>query len=170
MTKLIKYPVGRTNSHYAVPEGVKTILSNAFTYCKDLISIDVPSSVEAISDYAFNSHDDNLISINVDGNNKYYSSQDGVLFDKAKKKLIFYPYYRKEKEYEIPKGVEIIKKNAFLDCYYLQQLTIPKSVTTIEELALNRNERFCIVGNEFSAAQEYAAANYIPFVSAEKLK
>ncbi len=164
MTKLIKYPGGKTNSHYAVPESVKTILSNAFTYCKDLTSLDVPASVELISDYAINSNDSNITSINVDGNNKYYSSQDGVLFDKAKKKLILYPYYKKEKEYEIPKGVETIKKNAFINCYYLQQLTIPTSVIAIEELVFNRNEQFCIKGKEFSVAHECAVKNNIPFI------
>lgn len=165
MKRLIKYPAGNTNSHYAVPEGVKTILSNAFTYCEDLASLDVPISVEVISDYAFNSHDSNLTSINVDGNNKYYSSHDGVLYDKAKKKLIFYPYYKKEKEYEMPKGVVTIKKNAFIDCFYLQQLTIPKSVITIEEFAFNRSEQFSIKGYEYSAAFEFAASHHIPFVT-----
>ncbi len=168
-TRLIKYPGGKTDSHYAVPAGVKKIIGNSFSDCKYLISIDVPNSVEVINGNAFSSYDSKIANINVDGDNKNYTSKNGVLFDKEMKALIMYPYGRKDKEYAIPEGVTTIKGNAFVSCYSLLQLTFPESVTVIEEPALNnRNEQLCIKGYEYSAAHEYAAANYIPFVLAEK--
>lgn len=168
-TRLIKYPGGKTDSHYAVPAGVKKIIGNSFSDCKYLISIDVPGSVEVINGNAFSSYDSKIANINVDGDNKIYTSKDGVLFDKEMKALILYPYGRKDKEYLIPEGVTTIRENAFLNCVALLQLTIPESVTTIEKSGLPyRNDQFSIKGHEYSAAHEYATANDIPFVSAEK--
>ncbi len=169
LAKLIKYPEGRFDSHYAVPAGVKIIIGNSFSDCKYLISIDVPSSVEVINGNAFSSNDSKIANINVDGDNQNYTSKAGVLFDKSMKELIFYPYGKKDKEYSIPEGVTTIRENAFLYCANLLQLTIPESVTTIEKSGLPyRNDQFSIKGHEYSAAHEYAATNFILFVSDQK--
>ena len=46
----------------------------------------------------------NLENIYVDPDNEYFSSIDGVLFDKEGTTLISYPLSRKQKEYHIPEG------------------------------------------------------------------
>ena len=169
LTKLIKYPGGKTDSHYEVPKGVKKIIGNSFSDCKFLISSNVPNSVEIINGNAFSSNDSNIAYINVEGDNKNYTSKNGVLFDKSMKELILYPYGKKDKEYSIPEGVTTIRENAFLYWADLLQLTIPKSVTNIEKSGLPyRNEQFSIKGHEYSAAHEYAATNFILFVSEQK--
>ncbi len=169
LAKLIKYPGGKNDSHYAVPEGVKKIIGNSFSDCEFLTSIDVPGSVEVMNGNAFSYTASNIAYINVEEDNKNYTSKNGVLFDKSMKELIFYPYGKKEKEYSIPEGVTTIRENAFLCCKNLLQLTIPQSVTNIEKLGLTyRNNQFSIKGHEYSAAHEYAATNFILFVSDQK--
>lgn len=73
---------------------------------------------------------DKIKSINADKNSKYFSSFDGVLFNKDKTKLVFYPMARTGK-YVIPDGVQEICSFAFAHCQGLEDVTIPDTVKTI---------------------------------------
>ena len=73
-----------------------------------------------------------LESINVDINNGYYISIDGVLFNKDKTKLIRYPASKIDTTYSIPNSVTSIENEAFLNCYYLEKIVIPSSISRIE--------------------------------------
>ena len=73
---------------------------------------------------------DKIKSINADKNSKYFSSFDGVLFNKDKTKLVFYPMARAGK-YVIPDGVQEICSFAFAHCQGLEDVTIPDTVKTI---------------------------------------
>lgn len=77
---------------------------------------------------------DKIKSINADKNSKYFSSTDGVLFNKDKTKLVFYPMARTGK-YVIPDGVQEICSFAFAHCSGLEDVTIPDTVKTIGGLA-----------------------------------
>ena len=72
----------------------------------------------------------NLHSINVNKNNCTYTSVDGVLFDRSKTELIFYPK-AKFGDYSIPQGVVEIKSEAFWHCHNLRSLTISGSVQNL---------------------------------------
>lgn len=76
----------------------------------------------------------NLISIIVDEDNENYCSQDGVLFNKDKTKIIRCPV-RKNGKYTIPNGVTCIFNNAFNNCRELTHIEIPNTVTAIEDSA-----------------------------------
>ena len=117
-----------------IPSGVTSIGNEAFAYCTNLTSIEIPSGVTSIENYAF-SNCTSLNSINVDKDNQSYSSEDGILFDKEKKKLITYPAGKKEKEYNIPSSVTSIGAGTFYGCRSLTRIEIPSSVTSIECLA-----------------------------------
>ena len=95
-----------------------------------------------IVDWAVNNIDENEInghillkSINVDEKNKYYSSEDGILFDKQKKNIMVYPVGKTEKSYEIKSGVTTIGAYAFSYNTNLTSVTIPDSVTAIGDCA-----------------------------------
>lgn len=69
----------------------------------------------------------------------------------------------------IPEGVQEIGRNAFEECRSLKKLEIPASVTTIGADAFkNCADGFCIVGVKGSAAETYAEANNITFVSKDQ--
>ena len=156
---LVLYPMGKTAKKYVMPDGVTTIGNNAFYRCNNLTSITIPDGVTTIGNKAFASCDNitsitipdsvtsigddvfnycgNLTFINVDSDNKYYASEDGVLFNKDKSVLVLYPMGKTAKEYVIPYGVTTIGNNAFYDCSNLTSITIPDSVTTIGNKAFD---------------------------------
>ena len=72
-----------------------------------------------------------LTAIDVDAGNEYYSSESGVLFDKAKQKLIKYPPAKDGDVYEVPDTVSVIASMAFKRAYDIKQVLISSEVTAI---------------------------------------
>lgn len=85
----------------------------------------------------------------VDEDNPNYATIDGVLFNKAKNTLIFYPYLKSGKTYTVPSGVTTIGSNAFWYNNNLEKVTISEGVTTIEDEAFRQNSNLyeCILPN-----------------------
>ena len=68
----------------------------------------------------------------MDENNEYYSSVDGILFNKEKDEIILYPPAKSDiTTYTIPTTVTTIKESAFANNKYLTDVEIPSSVTSI---------------------------------------
>ena len=185
------------------PANLKNIGSYAFTGCKSLkkvtlpenleyigkfafngsglTEIAIPASVETIDDYAF-CLCENLTAINVAEANEYYSSLNGILYNKGKTTIIYAPHkvdYSKVtfpetvttigkgafegaafEEIEIPANVTTIETAAFEGCAKLKRVKIPATVTDIGEGAFaGCHESFYIDAPADSYAYEYAEAN-----------
>src|SRR5262249_43751461 len=76
-----------------------------------------------------------LQAINVDGANEYYSSVNGVLFDKSQSSLLRYPVAKAGSSYLIPNSASSIVAAAFQNCANLTSLTTGNSVTNIGDAA-----------------------------------
>ena len=129
-TYLIGYPTNKANKTYAIPNGVIRISDTAFGECNNLVSITIPDSITDLDYYSFY-YCSNLTEINVSENNPYYSSVDGVLFDKDKTSLIKYPENKENETYTIPNSVTSIGNYAFSYCNSLTSINIPDGVTSI---------------------------------------
>ncbi len=133
-TELIKYPEGKTDTSYTIPDGVVSIGDSAFSYdqfgCTNLTSIEIPDSVTSIGNQAFIGCT-SLESIKVKEGNTAYTSVNGVLFTKDKTELIKYPARKTDPSYIIPNGVTSISDVTFSGCESLINITIPNSVTSI---------------------------------------
>ena len=95
----------------------------------------IDKNIVTIADGAFD--DTGVTNINVDINNKNYSSKNGVLYNKNKTELIRYPAGKADTSFTIPNTVNIIKEGAFRSCGYLKSVTIPDSVTDIGRYAFS---------------------------------
>lgn len=117
-------------TNITLPETLERIGRYAFDSCDNLTYINIPSSVTFIGEDSFY-YCKSLTSIDVNPNNNNYSSQDGVLYNKNKTTLIYYPMAKSDFEYTIPDGVETINSRAFYYCKNLNNIHIPDSVVEI---------------------------------------
>ena len=131
-----------------IPDSVKVIQQGAFAECSNLSTLKFGKNVEKIYDYVFFQTNIKEITlpkklnhisgtaflgnhviknINVDANNTNFSSNNGIVFSKDKKKIVLYPQGKTEKEYTIPSTVEEICDSAF-SYAQVESITIPRSV------------------------------------------
>ncbi len=115
---------------------VTGIGQDAFTGCTSLVNVRIPENIISIERPAF-AGCTSLQSIEVDENNNYYSSEDGVLFDKDKWTLIKYPSCKEGETYFIPYDVMHIFDNAFENNVYLQSIEIHERVLSINDYAFS---------------------------------
>ena len=113
-----------------IPDSVTSIGFMAFSSCDNLTSINISSTVSNIGNSAF-SNCTKLNNISISNNNEYYSSVDGVLFNKTITELICYPAGKTNTEYVIPSYVTCIRSSAFYNNSQLQTLIIPDSLTDL---------------------------------------
>ena len=117
-----------------IPNSVTSIGAFAFSRCSNLTSITIPSSVTSLRVSMFEGCT-SLADIQVDSDNKYYSSEDGVLYNENKTTLVRVP--EGKKQVTIPTSVTSIGDDAFSYCINLASITIPNSVTSIGDNAFS---------------------------------
>ena len=127
------YPVAKTGTEYAVPEGIYGVRTGAFQCAANLIKLTLPASLkESPSSAEFTGYSSaaKLANIEVATGNTAFKSIDGVLVSLDGKKLIAYPNAKpgaasslpayqgvigqpSASVYKIPDGVEIVGQAAF---------------------------------------------------------
>lgn len=131
-----------------ISNSVKIIEDFAFQDCGSLRNLYIPASVEKIGKGICRASDTrgHLTNIEVDENNKYYSSLNGSLYSKDKTKLLQYAVGKEDSTFTIPDGVVSIEDSAFMGSNFLRTVKIPNSVVYIKDNAF----RFCynLLGEE----------------------
>ena len=119
-------------SSIKLPLSLISIGEWAFQCCNSLTTVDIPAAVTTIEYGAFSSCA-KLENINVAEENKFFSSIDGVLYNKDATKIVSCPAPRTE--FTFPNSVEVIGMDAFRDCELLSSIAIPNTVKEIESYA-----------------------------------
>ena len=112
-----------------IPDSVTSIAGGSFYCCTNLKSVFIGTNVEKISNHAFDDCS-SLITIDVDYNNKYFSSYDGILYGKNMKTLIKCP--EGKKSVSIYKTTTTLGEQSFARTYKLSSITVPSNVLNIE--------------------------------------
>ena len=150
-----------------LPEGVISIGREAFSGCSGLTSMAIPSSMASIDSRAFYGCS-GLTSINVDSENEWYCSIDGVLYDKDATELICCPGGLVL--VTIPSGVTSIGDDAFCGCSELASVTIPSSVESIGECAFEGCDKLATVYVDVGEADRVRALMLGKGIDVSKLK
>ncbi len=113
-----------------LPPLLDALGNETFSGCSRLKEIFIPSTLTFCCKNTFY----NCISlerIDVDPKNALLSSEDGVLFSKDEKELIFYPINKKDKTYKIPNKVKRIDEEAFLGNEHIEEIIFPEGIEII---------------------------------------
>ena len=116
-------------TNVVIPGSVVNIGEDAFQFCTNLANVAISSSVTNIGAGAF-VNCSSLMAITVDAANTFYSSGDGVLFDKDQSTLIQFPGGLGG-NYTIPSSVTNFGEYPFLSCAHLASVIIPGSATSL---------------------------------------
>lgn len=110
-----------------VEEGIKKV---DFLSCiPNIKEVYIPASVTEITAIECQEK------IDVHKDNKNYSSEDGVLYNKDKTELIAYAGLPDKEEFFVPDTVKVIKEHAFYNNKTLKRVVLPNGLTHIEKVA-----------------------------------
>lgn len=112
-----------------IPDSV-TALGSTFKDCSSLEYVNIGKSVKTVDCFCF-SRCKSLTAINVDVDNLYFSSLDGIMYDKDFSTIIRCPL--KRSLIEMPNTVTTIGRYAFEQCENLIEIEIGNSVITIDD-------------------------------------
>lgn len=122
-----------------------TEISNGYWYvfAENLETLTIPKTIEVIGDISGLEYSqpaicgDVLKSITVSPENPYFSSENGVLYDKEKTLLIKYPAEKNDSFFELPETVTEIENFAFNNNTNLEQVDLGNKVEKIGGDAFN---------------------------------
>lgn len=118
-------------SELELPETVTSIGRGAFLI-PELSELYLPENVETIEEGAFHCG-----VVKVSPENDRYAEMDGVLYDKAEKKLLYYPPVLEDEVFTVPDGIEGIGTLAFAQSQYLKELNLPDSLRSVSTAGID---------------------------------
>ena len=182
-TCLLQIPSNYPNKTVVIPEGTKAVYSlNAYTTEKLVL----PSSVVSLGEnynetnqykrgvfndflYCYPAQTYRMGQVNcfeVSQENAYYSSQDGVMYNKDKTSLLMYPLKNKDNSFVVPHSVELINGMVDFGQSNLKSITIGENVKEIMAFFDdNFKEKLIVKGYKGTAAEKYAKQNGFKFVA-----
>lgn len=131
ITMLIQYPGGKAGA-YVMPASVVVAQEGAFFGCKGITAITISDNVFGLGDMPF-MQCGSLTQINVGSGNAFYSSANGVLYNKAMDVLVSYPG-GKGGAFTVPNSVKTISEYSF-STSLVSSIVMGGSVKTISDYA-----------------------------------
>lgn len=127
-----------------IENGITSIGDFSFAELNNLESINIPESVALIGTAPFYACS-SLMSFEINENNNYFTSNDGILYSDNQSCLMFYPIVKSNSSFLIPNYVKSISDYAFANCNNLISLIIEDNVSYIGDYAFYN----CINLNSF---------------------
>ena len=167
-----------------IPDSVIIMDNIAMAGCSELKSVNIGSNLKTVGGQVFVGCT-SLEKVNVNLNNKNYTSENGIWYDKNKTKIILYPYNKKDSAYTTPTSLKELcngyvgSYGTLLDNSNLKTVTIEKNVAKIDDYAIgfvfdfdnykiNKVKDFTVKGYRGTVAESYAKKNSFNFVALDK--
>jgi hypothetical protein len=180
------YPAGLPDESYAVPEGIKSVASYAFSNAGNLKAVTLPDSVTELGEGVFSACGalesftlpESLTAIPA---SLFADCTSLTSFDIPQKVTAIgdYAFFGCTglTALTLPEGLQSLGEYALCDCTGLTELTVPDSVTQIGDYALGfrletdetgedkpvKLENFSLRGSADSPAQAYASVNKLSY-------
>ncbi len=139
------------------PDGKDLTFGNyVFNDCKALTKVELPATVVKLNLGVFDGCV-NISEVKVHQDNQYYKDDDGIVFSKDGKDLLFFPKGRQgdaNGEYVIPVGVENISEGAFKGMRYIEKIVIRNTITHIGKNAFANSMQLATL--EFESGNDTA--------------
>ena len=167
-----------------IPDSVIIMDNIAMAGCSELKSVNIGSNLKTVGGQVF-AGCTSLEKVNVNLNNKNYTSENGIWYDKNKTKIILYPYNKKDSAYTTPTSLKELcngyvgSYGILLDNPNLKTVTIEKNAAKIDDYAIgfvfdfdnykiNKVKDFTVKGYRGTVAESYAKKNSFNFVALDK--
>ena len=157
-SKLVKVPEGITTigasafwnntfvEEVVLPKSLKRIGGDCFYYCTNLKKVNIPSEVWIMGNNPFAG----CPKLKLTNESPYFVLEDGILYGRDKKDIIYYPINKEVKEYIVPNTVTCIGKHCFFNCDNLERIVIHENVVRFEN-------------NPFSGCTKLEVENHSPY-------
>ena len=157
-SKLVKVPEGITTigasafwnntfvEEIILPNSLKRLGGDCFYYCTNLKKVNIPSEVWIMGNNPFAG----CPKLELTNESPYFVLEDGILYGRDKKDVIYYPINKQAKEYVVPSTVSCIGKHCFFDCDNLERIVIHENVVRFEN-------------NPFSGCTKLEVENHSPY-------
>ena len=129
--------IGDLSEDFVLDKRIRKIKKGAFLKNVVVKRMLITSNIENIEIEALSAFEA-LEDIEVEAENPYYMSYNGVLFSKNKEEILFYPPAKKQEIYNVPYFVKTIPSGAFC-CGGPANIFIPDNVESINKNAFNRS-------------------------------
>ena len=130
----LKYGV----ENIVIKEGTKGLSDSFFSFDSVIKTISLPASLQYVGEQSFLSSE-NIVSVTVADNNNYYSSLDGILYNKEKTELIYYPKGKTDESFTAPSTVKVIYDCAFYQSS-VKNVVLPEGLEKIGNSAFWSNK------------------------------
>ena len=117
-----------------IGDGIKSLNECAFSSFENLQDFYVGSDVEYINPCCL-ADDYNPSTIEVDSKNKNFKSINSVIYSYDLKELILYAGKKKDRFFEVPQFVRVIKSRSFAGAFRLRSIKLNATVQKIEDQA-----------------------------------
>lgn len=139
-------------SSIKLPVSATSIGDYAFMLCTNLNEVELPIGIVKISQTALIGSSIKMV---VDLGNSYFSSQNGVLYNKKGNVLIHCPVSQTG-DFKVRQGVDSLDHYSFYGCSRIQSFELPSSISFIGSLAFSNCFRF----NSFKINVNFKRVNY----------
>jgi len=125
-TRLIYYPISKTNERYEIKEGCRILGKHSFYLCDNLKEVVIPSSIIKLENNPFSG----CTKINLINKSEYYHIDDSVIYDKDYSSVIGC-LNSIDTDCLVLKDVKRICRNSFWNCKGIRKVILPETLESI---------------------------------------